>query len=106
MAKTNILELVKGCCKLYKGGDTNPYRPDEANREEWAKEYLKFHVWDAEYSVVQKFTWWRQMWEERHSMPNLTKEQKAEEIYILAIKDKLKKMEREDIDFQQMYFDL
>lgn len=106
MATTNIIELVKKNCKLYKGGDTNPYRPEEASKENWAKEYLKFQIWDAEYSVVQKFTWWRQMWEDSHFIHDLSKEERAEEIYKLAIKDKLRKIEREDIDFMQMYFDL
>lgn len=106
MAKSNIIEIVKSLCKLYKGGDTNPYSPDTKQGEEWKHEYLKFQIWDAEYSVVQRFTWWKQMWEETYFIANLSKEEKAEEIYKCAIRDKLRKMERPDIDFMQMYFNL
>lgn len=106
MATTNIIELVKQHCILYKGGDTNPYNYSGLSGDKWAKEYLRFNVWDAEYSVVQKFTWWRKVWEEQNNIQTLTKEEKAEEIYKFAILDKLKKMQRSDIDFVKMYFEL
>lgn len=106
MAATNIIDFVKQHCKLYKGGDTNPYSFSTLSGAEWAKEYLKFNIWDAEYSVVQKFTWWREMWEEQNDNTGLSKEDKAEEIYKFAILDKLKKMQRPDIDFIKMYFEL
>lgn len=106
MATTNIIELVKKHCKLYKGGDTNPYNFYSLKGEKWAKEYLKFHIWDAEYSVVQKFTWWRELWDDQNPGSNLSKAEKAEEIYKMAILDKLRKMERPDIDFMKLYFDL
>ena len=106
MAASNIIELAKGHCKLYKGGDTNPYDPTKATKKEWASEYLKFHIWDAEYSVIHRFTWWREIWEENGGNKDLPKEEKAEEIYKLAILDKLRKMERPDIDFMAMYFSL
>ena len=65
MASTNIIELAKNHCRLYKGGDKNPYDPTKATENEW-----------------------------------------AEEIYKLAIRDKLRKMDRPDVDFMAMYFNL
>lgn len=106
MAATNIIELAKTHCKLYKGGDTNPYKPTEVPKEKWAEEYLKFQIWEAEYSVIQRFTWWREVWEEQTGKTQVSKEEKAEEVYKLAIRDKLKKIERTDIDFMAMYFKL
>lgn len=106
MASTNIIEIAKEHCKLYKGGDTNPYKPTDVSKEKWADEYLKFQIWEAEYSVIHRFTWWREVWEERTANIDIPKEEKAEEIYKLAIQDKLKKMERTDIDFMKMYFEL
>ena len=105
MATTNIIELVKKHCKLYKGGDTNPYDPDTTG-EKWAMEYLKFHIWDAEYSVVQGFTGWHEEWKRNNPKSNLSKEEKAEEIYKKAILSKLMKMKRPDIDFIKLYFEL
>lgn len=106
MAATNIIDLTKTHCKLYKGGDTNPYKPTGVPKEKWAEEYLKFQIWEAEYSVIQRFTWWREIWEEQTGKTQVSKEEKAEEVYKLAIMDKLKKMERPDIDFMAMYFKL
>ena len=107
MATTNIIELVKSHCKLYKGGEyNNPYNPDTPG-DQWAMEYLKFHIWDAEYSVVQGFTGWREDWESKHPGVTLSKADKAEEIYKFAILSKLKKMQdSSDIDFIAMYFEL
>lgn len=106
MAQTNIIDMVKGFCKLYKGGATNPYNPDDAAPQDWANEYLKFQIWDAEFSVVKHFDWWYDMWKAVRPKELKDKAEKAEEIYKFAIQDKLKKMERPDIDFSAMYFQL
>lgn len=106
MATTNIIDLVKSFCKLYKGGDKNPYNPTDASRDAWALEYLKFQIWDAEYSVVHDFNGWFEIWQRNTPKELANKVEKAEEIYKLAISDKLRKMQRSDIDFQAMYFKL
>lgn len=106
MATTNIKEIVKGLCKLYKGGDQNPYHPETVSQDQWKDEYLKSQIWDAEYAVTQNFTWWHDQWKENRFIPGLSKSDTAEEVYKLAIFDKLEKMKRPDIDFMQMYFDL
>lgn len=106
MAQSDVIKIVQGLCKLYKGEDTNPYNPDNVPQSEWAKEYLKFQIWDAEYSVVKGFEWWYDMWKRQRPKQLADNEEKAEEVYKLAIFDKLQKMKREDIDFQAMYFAL
>lgn len=106
MATTNIIDLVKGFCKLYKGGDKNPYDPETAPQSEWANEYLKFQIWGAEYSVVRGFNWWYDTWKATYKREIADKAERAEEVYKLAILDKLRKMQRDDIDFQAMYFAL
>ena len=108
MATTNIIDMVKSLCKLYKGGDArmNPYHPEKSDDKGWALEYLKFHVWDAEYSVVHNFSWWFDMWKRNSPKELSSKEEIAEEVYKMAILDKLKKIQRDDMDFQSMYFAL
>ena len=106
MAQSNIIEMVKSLCKLYKGGDKNPYDPDSVKPSEWANEYLKFQIWDAEYSVVRGFEWWYDTWKHTRPKELADKAEKAEEVYKLAIFDKLQKIKRDDIDFQAMYFAL
>lgn len=107
MAQSNIIELVKSLCKLYKGGETNPYNPDSVQPSEWAKEYLKFHIWSAEQAVVRNFNEWRDIWERRYSPPAMAKADVAEEVYKFAIRTKLGKLSVDDrYDFQKMYFEL
>ena len=107
---TNTMGLMKDeilkLCKLYQGEPNNPYKPGDLSGDLWAEEYLKFQIWDAEYAVTQNFTWWHDQWKENRFIPGLSKSDTAEEVYKLAIFDKLEKMKRPDIDFMQMYFDL
>ena len=56
--------------------------------------------------MIQRFTWWREIWEEQTGKTQVSKEEKAEEVYKLAIMDKLKKMDQSEIDFTKMYFEL
>lgn len=107
MATTNIIQLTKSLCKVYKGETNNPYTPFDVPDNEWAKEYLKFNIWDAEYSVVHDFNNWYEVWRWQHNNATIdSKQERAEEVYKLAISDKLRKMQRKDIDFQAMYFAL
>lgn len=108
MANSNIIDMVKSHCKLYTGGTAsdNPYKPDNVSAEKWALEYLKFQIWDAEYAVVKHFDWWYDTFKHNQGMPIDDKAERAEAVYKLAISDKLRKMRREDIDFQAMYFAL
>lgn len=107
MAQSNIIAMVKSYCKLYKGGDTNPYSPNKVAQSEWANEYLKFHIWEAERAVVHNFNQWRDIWRRRYNAPAISKEETAEEVYKFAIRSKLGKMSVDDThDFQKMYFEL
>ncbi len=94
---------LRSLCKLYRGERENPYNHLEKTGDEWVLEYLKFHIWDAEVSVVTGFTDWCECWESCNQNNNLSEADKAEEVYKYAIMGKLRKMERDDINFQEMY---
>ena len=101
-------KLVKKHCKLYKGGDKNPYNANPTG-DDWTKEYLKFQIWDAECSAVKGYTQWYDSWKSKNPNITLTKEEAAETIYKLAVRTKLRKMQDgwdDDIDFMSMYFEL
>lgn len=100
--------MVKNHCKLYKGGvaSDNPYNPEKTSANKWALEYLKFQIWDAEFAVVNHFDWWYGTFKAHQGLSIEDKAKSAEAVYNLAIFDKLRKMHREDIDFQTMYFAL
>lgn len=96
-----------GLCRLYDGGETNPYNPDSVKPSEWANEYLKFHIWDAEWAFVSNFNEWRDIWQRNSNSPELNQADVAEEVYKLAIRSKLGKMRVDDkYDFHKMYFEL
>ncbi len=94
---------LRSLCKLYRGERENPYNHSGKTGDEWALEYLKFQIWDAEESVVTGFTGWYEEWKRNTPNSNLSKEDRAEEIYQKAILSKLMKMKRPDIDFLEMY---
>ena len=102
----NHLTTLLGLCKLYKGGNQNPYKPFDLQGEEWAKEYIKFQVWDAEYSVCQNYYWWLDTWQRNYSEPGLSKNNIEEAVYKLAINCKLKKISDIECDFIKMYYEL
>ena len=94
---------LSSLCKLYRGEKENPYNHSGKTGDEWALEYLKFHIWDAEESVVTGYSDWCECWERNNPSNHLSEADKAEEVYKYAIMGKLRKMDREDIDFQGMY---
>lgn len=91
-------EALMGNCKLYKGEEKNPFDLDA--------DYFKFQIWNAERSVCENESWWRSLWKEQNKGIRLSVEDQAEELYKLAIYDKLKKMEDPRYDYKAMYFAL
>lgn len=92
-----------GLCKLYNGGKTNPYDPNCAQTDDWVMEYLKFHVWDAEFAFVANYGEWLYVWQRNE---NRRDENDPKSVYHFVIGCKLMKMQCEDIDFEKLYQDL
>lgn len=108
MSKNKVQDLVRIHCKLYQGGADNPFNPEDKKGSEYKQEYLKQQIWDAEYSVVAGYNGWLDLWQRKYLEPGLSKADTAEEVYKLAVRDKLFKMRNADpdTDWLQMYFDL
>lgn len=88
---------IQQYCKLYKGEDRNPFHPVDVCEEQWAKEYLKFHVWDAELSFIENPSSWKE----------LTGSDDIEEAYKTCVFCKLRKMGAfESIDWMELYKNL
>ncbi len=89
-------------CILYKGEPTNPYHPDGLTGDSWAEEYLKFQIWDAEYSFAQDPQGWMDT-----SVVTTSSEDQLEEAYKNCIKCKLFKMSVDRAyNWMEMYFNL
>ena len=108
MSKNKVQDLVKMHCKLYKGGANNTYNPEGKTGKEYTKEYLRQQIWDAEYSVVSGYNGWLDLWQRKYMIQKLSKADTAEEVYKLAVRDKLMKMQTADPskEWLQMYFEL
>lgn len=96
--KDEILKL----CKLYQGEPNNPYKPGDLSGDLWAEEYLKFQIWDAEFSVVKNPLGWAGTPE-----PGASSEDLAEAAYKSCVLCKLGKMAaNREYDWMVMYFNL
>ena len=96
--KDEILKL----CKLYQGEPNNPYKPGILSGDLWAKEYLKFQIWDAEQSVAHDPMSWADT-----SEPGISTENLAEAAYKNCVLCKLRKMATDkEYDWMAMFFNL
>ena len=92
-----------GLCKLYNGGEINPYKPFPTSTDSWAIEYLKFHVWDAEFAFVANYWEWLDMWQRKENKRDAND---PKSVYRFVIGCKLMKMHRDDINFEKLYKDI
>lgn len=93
-------EAILKLCRVYHGEADNPFHPYDITGEQWAEQYLRFHIWDAEYSVAQDPQGW-------YSPEDSTAEDPAEIAYKNCIMCKLRKMSwNDDYDWMKMYFEL
>ena len=94
---------LKELCKLYNGGEINPYTPFSTSTDSWAVEYLKFHVWDAEFAFVANYGEWLNMWQRKEGKREVND---PKSVYRFVIGCKLMKMRRDDINFEKLYQEL
>ena len=108
MSKNKVQDLVKIHCKLYQGGANNPYNPEGKTGDEYTQEYLRQQIWDAEHSVTTGYNGWLDLWQRNYQIPGLSKADTAEDVYKLAVRDKIQKMQTADPskEWLQMYFKL
>lgn len=92
-----------GLCKLYNGGKTNPYDPNCTQTDDRVMEYLKFHVWDAEFAFVASYGEWLDLWQRNESR---REDNDPKSVYHFVIECKLMKMQCEDMDFEKLYHEL
>lgn len=62
---------LSSLCKLYRGEKENPYNYSGKTGDEWAMEYLKFQIWDAEMSVSTEYQEWLDQWKRNDYTPGL-----------------------------------
>ena len=97
---TIIDNTLMELCKLYNGGEINPYTPFSTSTDSWAMEYLKFHVRDAEFAFVANYGEWLNMWQRKENKSDVND---PKSVYHFVVNCKLGKMQRDDVDFVEMY---
>lgn len=98
-------KLLRQLCRVYHGEADNPFAKNVGDTfDKW--NYLKLHIWDVERAVSTGYDQWRAMFKEHYPDADYSGDALVEEVYKYAIKTMLRKMERDDIDFTAMYFEL
>lgn len=98
-----IEDYLKDLCKVYRGEEDNPHDVNAMIDDERAIQFLRYHLWDVERSVLERPSYWRFLViEHLGSLPS-DDESIAQKIYDYAVKMKLDKLSEMGIDLKGIY---
>ena len=98
-----IEDYLKDLCKVYRGEEDNPHDINATNDEDRAIQFLKYHLWDIEKSIMERPGYWRYLViEHRGSLP-CDDESIARKIYEYAVKVKLDKLSEMGYNLRDIY---
>ena len=98
-----IEEYLNELCLIYRGETDNPHDVDAMTEEERAVQFLRFHLWDVERSILESPGSWRYMYiEEKGSLP-VDNERIAHKLYDFAVGKKLERVKEFGIDLTDIY---
>ena len=98
-----IEDYLKDLCVIYRGEIDNPHDVNSIMDEERKIQILRFHLWDAERSILETPGSWRFLYlEEKGSLP-VDDESIARKLYDFAVKKKLERVKEFGIDLTDIY---
>ena len=98
-----IEDYLNELCMVYRGETDNPHDVDAITEEERAVQFLRFHLWDVERSILESPGSWRYMYiEEKGSLP-VDNERIAHKLYDFAVGKKLERVKEFGIDLTDIY---
>ena len=98
-----IEDYLMDLCKVYRGEEDNPHDVNATNDEERKIQFLRYHLWDVERSIIETPASWRYLYlEEKGSLP-ADDEAIARKIYDFAVKKKLERVKEFGIDLTSVY---
>lgn len=101
--RKGIEEHLKDLCIIYRGEVDNPHDVDSLHDEERAIQFLRFHLWDTERSIIENPAAWKfRILEEYGSIP-VEDSALACRIYEYAVKTKLRWLSEAGIDLSDVY---
>ena len=98
-----IEDYLKDLCVIYRGEEDNPHDVNAILDEERKIQILRYHLWDAERSILETPGSWRFLYlEEKGSLPT-DDESIASKLYDFAVKKKLERVKEFGIDLTDIY---
>ena len=98
-----IEDYLKDLCVIYRGEMDNPHDVNAIMDEERKIQILRYHLWDAERSILETPGSWRYLYlEEKGSLP-VDDESIARKLYDFAVKKKLERVKEFGIDLFPLY---
>lgn len=98
-----IEDYLKNLCVIYRGETDNPHEVNAILDYERKIQFLRFHLWDAERSIMENPSVWKYLYlEEKGNLPS-DEESIARKLYDFAIKKKLERVKEFGIDLTDVY---
>ena len=98
-----IEDYLMDLCKVYRGEEDNPHDVNATNYEERKIQFLRYHLWDIEKSVMERPGYWRYLLIEHHGSLPCDDESIARKIYDYAIKTKLDRLSEMGFNLMPIY---
>ena len=98
-----IEDYLKDLCVIYRGEVDNPHDVSAILDEERKIQILRYHLWDAERSILETPGSWRFLYlEEKGSLPT-DDESIARKLYNFVVRKKLERVKEFGIDLTDIY---
>ena len=98
-----IEDYLKDLCVIYRGEVDNPHDVNAILDEERKIQILRYHLWDAERSILETPGSWRFLYlEEKGSLPT-DDESIARKLYDFVVRKKLERVKEFGIDLTAIY---
>ena len=98
-----IEDYLRELCVIYHGEMDNPHDVNAILDEERAIQFLKFHLWDVEKSVLENLGEWRYLIIEKYGSIPVEESAMARRIYDYAVKAKLDRLAEIGINLTEVY---
>ena len=103
IAPKGIEDYLRELCVIYRGEMDNPHDITAANNEERAIQFLRFHLWDVEKSILETPGKWRYLILEEYGSIPVEASAMARRIYDYAVKAKLDRLAEMGINLTEIY---
>ena len=98
-----IEEYLNELCLIYRGETDNPHDVDAMTEEERAVQFLRFHLWDVERSILENPGGWRYLILEEYGSLPVDDRQLAKRIYDYAVGKKLDRLAEMEINLKDVF---